>query len=820
VPIVDRGRIAAALPGYALGRELGSGAFGLVLAARQRDPGRDVAVKVVDLGEPGPSGEPRAEAPDALAGLAHPHLSRTYAVVAVDRLLLVVAELLPGGSLERQDLSPQAACAVTLAVADGLAHAHAAGILHGDLTPANIRFTAEGRPKVTDLGVAGLAEDTALTAGRIVGTPQYLAPEQITGDPLGPPTDLYALGAILYELLAGAPLFGPDRTAQDLFRHHCEVVPPPPPGVPAPLADLLARALAKQPADRHQTATEFARDLAQAARRGYGPGWLAATAIPLDIPATLRADATEPQDAAGAEGDPEATIRRPPGAALAPLAGQPAAPLAAEPDGAGLTAVADGTLPLGHRPMATSAAAASAAAGQAKDAPGATVLLAPGGPDTAPADAPSGPARRRSGTARSRARRVAVPIAVAVVVLAVLAAVVLPQALGGGNRRKATAQAQVTLGPAGPTAPPTVVPTNGAPLPAVTAPRFPVVPVAGTGHAGFSGDGGPAALAMLQNPYAPAIDAAGNIYVPDQDNNRIRRISSNGVITTVAGTGVQGFSGDGGPATAAMLARPSAVAIGPGGTLYIVDTFNMRVRQVGPDGIIRTIAGTGDHGWDPKQDGGPATKAALWYPSGIAIDPVGNVLIADYGNDLIRRVGVNGIITTVAGRAGYGGWGDGKPATQAMLDKPFSVALDRQGRIYIADSFDQRIRRIGLDRVIETIAGTGVPGYSGDGGKAIAATLREPRGVAVDAAGNVYITDAGNNRIRKIDTAGIITTVAGTAPPGRTTATPTPTATATPTAAPALTSIYPDGPVAVDKAGNLYVTDRGRERVVRIDLTG
>ncbi|MCK9929381.1 protein kinase [Frankia sp. Mgl5] len=829
MPIVDRELIAAALPGHALGRDLGSGAFGLVLAARRSDSQRDVAVKVVDLGTAGLSPDSRAAASGThpLTEFDHPHLARTHAVVAVDRLLLFVTELLPGGSLERQNLDAPASCAVALAVADGLTHAHAASVLHLDITPANILFTADGRPKLTDLGVAGLTEDSDLTVGRIVGTPQYLAPEQVTGDPLGPPTDLYALAAVLYELLAGTPLFGAGRTAPDLFRHHCEVVPPPPPGVPEPVADLLARALAKRPAERHQTAAEFARHLAEAARRGYGPGWLAAAGVPLDVPAALRELAAQPPDELGGEAlagevlaggppaavdgaeDPSGTVQRPTGVPVAPVPGrssppEPAGAAVTRPESTGDTTDADGTRPLSPRPVSTPPATA-AAGDTSPDAPDPAALsTALVGPETTAAETPADPSRRhRVRLGRLRLGRTAASITVVFAVLALAAAVVLRVLDDGADR---TPVAQPTRRPAGPTAPPTVLPTAESPRPTATTAPLPVVPVAGTGQAGFSGDGGPAAQATLNHPYGPAVDAAGAIYVPDFDNHRVRRIGPDGTITTVAGTGQAGFSGDGGPATAAMLNSPAAVAVGPDGTLYIVDTFNVRVRRVGTDGIITTIAGSGERPWNPDDDGGPATSAALWYPSGIAVDPAGGILIADNANDLIRRVDTAGIITTVVGRFGFGWWGDGGPAAEAMASKPFSVACDREGRIYIADSYNHRIRRIDLDGVIETIAGTGVPGFSGDGGKATAATLRNPRGVAVDAAGNVYVTDASNNRIRRIDPAGIITTIAGTAPPGRLAAgAPVP-------------DVLPDGPVAVDDAGHLYVAARGQNRIVRIDL--
>ncbi|MBX6391427.1 MAG: serine/threonine protein kinase, partial [Frankia sp.] len=324
MPIIDRDRIAAALPGYILGRELGSGAFGLVLAARRREPSIDVAIKVLDPGI-SPHAADTGTAADAspaiggadqpLTNLIHPHLSRVYEILPAQRPWLVVSQLVPGGSLDRQSLSQPVACAVALAVADGLIYAHAAGILHRGITPANILFTVDGRPKLTDLGVVTLAEQLGLTAGRIVGSAGYLAPEQILGGRLGPPTDIYALAATLYELLAGAPLFGEGRTAPDLFRHHCEVIPPPPPGVPAPLARVLARALAKQPGDRHQLAIEFADDLAEAARLSYGPDWLAAAGVPLSVSPALRERASGPPAEAGEQAD--TTHRLPPGAPLA-----------------------------------------------------------------------------------------------------------------------------------------------------------------------------------------------------------------------------------------------------------------------------------------------------------------------------------------------------------------------------------------------------------------------------------------------------------------------------------------------------------------------
>ncbi|MEX5636779.1 protein kinase domain-containing protein, partial [Parafrankia sp. FMc2] len=324
MPIIDRARVAAALPGYRLGRELGSGSVGLVLAAQQLPaqqlpaasveaaglpvgtaPGDggdhagrslDVAVKILDLGAgagagTGQSVDPAAEA-GVLTGLAHPHLCRVLDVVPVDGLCVLVTDLLPGGTLARQSLTPPAAVAVAVAVADALMHAHAAGVLHLDVKPANVLFTADGRPVLTDVGVAGLLAGTGLAAGQVVGTAQYLAPEQVTGGRLLPATDVYGLAAALYELLAGAPLFGAGLTAPELFLHHCEVVPPPPPGVPPTVAAVLARALAKEPGERHRGPGPFAMELADAAQVDYGRDWLAQAGVPLQISAGLREQAS------------------------------------------------------------------------------------------------------------------------------------------------------------------------------------------------------------------------------------------------------------------------------------------------------------------------------------------------------------------------------------------------------------------------------------------------------------------------------------------------------------------------------------------------
>ncbi|MEI7024721.1 NHL domain-containing protein [Paenibacillus sp. y28] len=285
--------------------------------------------------------------------------------------------------------------------------------------------------------------------------------------------------------------------------------------------------------------------------------------------------------------------------------------------------------------------------------------------------------------------------------------------------------------------------------------------IAGSGSYSYSGDGGDAKLAKLSLPGSIAVDSSGNIYIGDTGNYRVRRIdASTNIITTVAGTGESSYSGDGGLATAAALGRIDGIAIDAAGNLYIADGKNYRVRKVDAvSKIITTVAGTGESGY--SGDGGLATAAKLNYPSAIAVDSSGNIFLSDSNNYRIRRVdAVSKIITTVAGTGTSGSSGDGGLATAAKLSYFWHLAVDSKGNMYLVES--GRIRKIdALSGIITTVAGNGSDGYSGDGGSAISAQIYGPRGVAIDSSGNIFIGDAYNHRIRKIDLDGIITTVAG-----------------------------------------------------------
>jgi type IX secretion system substrate protein/carboxypeptidase family protein len=271
--------------------------------------------------------------------------------------------------------------------------------------------------------------------------------------------------------------------------------------------------------------------------------------------------------------------------------------------------------------------------------------------------------------------------------------------------------------------------------------------VAGTGVAGYSGDGGPASAAQMNRPVVIAFDVIGNMYIADAGGNRIRKIDPFGIITTVAGNGVAGFSGDGGPATAANLNRPEFVRVDAAANIYISDMSNYRLRKVNVAGIITTIAGNGSPG--ATGDGGPATAASI-SPADVAFDTKGNLLVCDYDGNRVRRIDASGIITSIVGNGSPTYAGDGGPATAASIHGPCTLCFDLTGNLLIADWWNYVVRKIDTSGVITTIAGTGVSGYSGDNGPATSAQLSSPDGLITDSSGNIFISDQGNYRIREI----------------------------------------------------------------------
>lgn len=314
-----------------------------------------------------------------------------------------------------------------------------------------------------------------------------------------------------------------------------------------------------------------------------------------------------------------------------------------------------------------------------------------------------------------------------------------------------------------------------------------ITTVAGTGVSGSGGDGGPATEAKISYPRGVAIDASGNLYIADYGNSAVRRIDTKGIITTVA-----------------WVDRPEGVAVDGSGNIYVSEYLKCRIRKVDTNGTITTVAGNGIQGY--SGDGGPAIEAKLNQPSGVTVDTSGNLYITDTVNQRIRKVDTNGIITTVAGNGipGYGG--DGGAAIQGKLHYPYGVAVDASGNLYIADMSNQRIRKVDVAGIITTLAGNGDYGYGGDGGPAAEAKLFQPTGVGIDAMGNLYIGDSTNSRIRKVDTNGIITTIAGNGTQGY-----------GGDEGPATEAKfnYP-GAVCTDTAGHPYISDGSNSRIRKV----
>lgn len=329
------------------------------------------------------------------------------------------------------------------------------------------------------------------------------------------------------------------------------------------------------------------------------------------------------------------------------------------------------------------------------------------------------------------------------------------------------------------------------------------------GGASF-GDNVPATNASLTNPQGVALDSNENLFVTDNDDNVVRKVDTNGIIATVAGkyTLTGAFGGDGGQATNASLNHPNNVAISPAGTLYIADIFNQRIRRVSTSGTISTFAGNGTPGY--SGDGLSATSTSLNFPACVALDTTGNLFIADLANSRIRKVS-GGTMTTAAGKASAGFSGDGGPATSASLSHPQGIALDPAGNLYIADTGNHRIRKVNTAGVISTVAGNGTTNFTGDGGLAINAGLNQPWSVCADNAGNLFIADYGHNRIRKVDSAGNISTVAGRSNTGAFGGDDGPA-----------TKARLNGPasVALDATGNLYIADWHNNRVREVHFAG
>ena len=329
--------------------------------------------------------------------------------------------------------------------------------------------------------------------------------------------------------------------------------------------------------------------------------------------------------------------------------------------------------------------------------------------------------------------------------------------------------------------------------------------IAGNDTMGYNGDNIPATNARLNSPTFLAVDTTGNVYISDFDNYRVRKVSTLGIITTIAGTGVGGYSGEGLQATDAQIGNIDGVVLDKYGNLFLADDGGNRIWKINTAGVMTTIAGSGTYAF--SGDNGPGTAAEIAGPHGIAVDTMGNVYFADFGNNRVRKISTTGIITTVAGSGTS--VGDLGPATAAMVKEPYGVAVDKAGNLYIAEWTGNRIRKVDAVGIITTLAGNGMPGYTGDNGPATAAKIKGPAGIAISDYGELYLTDPNDNVVRKISRNGYISTIAGTGVFGH--------------SGDGGIAINAEmkGPLGVftDKVGNVFITEFANHTVRKIQTT-
>lgn len=597
------------LASYTVESVLGRGAMSVVYAATDSRLDRRVALKVLAP----PSGDDERFRERFLsesrlaASIDHPHVIPIYEAGEADGLLFIAMRLVDGTDLRgllarRRTLDPARALAIIGQTASALDAAHARGLLHRDVKPENILLASEegGADHVylSDFGLAmtAAAAVTVLDGGSFHGTPEYAAPEQIEGSPEGR-SDVYSLACVLFECLTGEPPFGRGRLLSTLFAHlHDE----PPllserrPELPAAADDVFAEALAKEPAERPESCGDFA------VRAGIAFG-------------------------------------------------------------------------LGE----------------------------------------------------SRRRRLVPVLAVAFAAIAL--------ALGVGSWLVFRGDAPTAAAERGPR----------------------IETFAGTGESGFAGDGGPAGEALLRTPSSVAVDDAGRVYVGDPDAGAVRRIDPDGTIETVTPT-----------AWAGGYVEVAEVAVGPDGDLYILQHANPALVRIDSRGIPTMVVGTGELGFVSDHGLRTHSRDLCGDARSPAFDPAGTIYVACPLAHRILRVESDGTYTTVAGSARAGYAGDGGPATEAMLNSPSAIAFDRAGNLYIADSHNHRVRKVDGAGRITTIAGTGEGGLSGDGWRATSVPVWSPIDVEVDSAGNIFVLEGAVPRLRRIDENGIMTTVAGTGSPG------------------------------------------------------
>ena len=692
---------------------LGRGGMGEVYKARDSRLDRSVALKILPAEVAGDQERMKRFVLEAKAAsaLSHPSVATIYDIGEKDGITFIAMEYVEGQTLEQRMNGRQMNAieirTVARQVAEALEAAHSKGITHRDIKPANLMITTRGGVKVLDFGLAKMNQQAApgLSAirtlpGVLMGTVEYMSPEQALGREVDHRTDIFSLGIVLYQMATSRSPFAAisiGETIDRILHTEPEPISRLNPGIPPELERVIRKCLEKGRERRYQSARELLADLRERRLATASPGSIRdfilrpKSVIAFGVVGLLVWMATLVLIVTQRLETPTVSESRRPSQTIARYDVPEVKPSQPAP-----------TLPPDDRAN-QSDRAAPISQSRSGDTNG------------------SSPPARAPNTTDNVRETQGSPIATGIEsvtrnggIPTIVDTVYSPSAIvldASGNMY--------------------IAETDGGRIFKVTTSGT-ILTFAGTGIPGYSGDGGPATSAQLSSPGGLAIDAAGNVYISDSGNRRIRKVTPSGVITTVAGNGGFAFGGDGGPATSAQLSYPRGLAIDSVGNLYISDST--RLRKVSSDGVISTVTGL---------TSSPGTNAFSFW--GLAVNESGDVYVADNTNSRVLKVTPNGAISTVAGNGSQGFSGDGGPATSAQLSRPVDVAFDQAGNLYIADIGTPRVRKVTPAGVMSTFAGGGPLGLNNGTGQATSAWVT-PYHLATNASGELYILQASGSR--------------------------------------------------------------------------